>query len=191
MPFHARRLRVIFLLGALLLCVVDGCGKHADPGGTSLTSLSPSRPGVSEITPGSRVTPVLRSSGATVTPHNACASSDLSGTVATDRSSYRSGEPVVMTISVRNGSESRCTVRTGSCIPQVRIIDGSGAEIWNRATTQVLCAFDPLRSLLPGAVVTRRVIWDGRPCHGRTPAACQVHTAPPGTYRVTARWQDE
>jgi hypothetical protein len=117
-----------------------------------------------------------------------CAPAALVVTVATDHRSYRRGQPVTITVTVRNGGKSACAMPTGSCLPQVLITGRNGKIVWNRAETQVVCVYGRSRALRPGRATSRVVSWDGILCAGRTPKSCPGGPAPPGTYRALATW---
>lgn len=173
-----------------LILSLEGCGKQAAAGTTGASRPPHANPTVSRTTPPPTVTtPVTRTAGQGTPPGPTCAPPNLGITVTAGRVSYRAGERIVLTISVRNDSHAPCDIPTGSCIPQVLISDEAGAVVWNRTTTQGMCTFGAPVHLAPGEITSHTVEWDGRRCRGRTPADCPGTPITPGTYRVMARWQ--
>jgi hypothetical protein len=98
---------------------------------------------------------------------------------------------VVLVSTLRNESDRPCSVRTGTCVPQVVITGRAGTVVWNRAVTQVMCTFGQPQLVPARRSVRAAIVWDGRRCAGRTPIDCPGTPVPGGTYRVSVHWQGE
>ena len=185
-----RSLKVLIVLGFLLMLALGGCanGGATPQGSLPGHSLASS---MSSYTEPRRITPTLRSPAGTPIGAKSCAPAEVTVAVSPARPTYASGDPVLLTVSALNDSESPCSLATGTCIPQVRITDESGADVWNRAATQVLCSFGKPQLLGRGHAISQKVQWNGRRCPSRTPTNCQNSTNSPGIYRVTASWQSK
>lgn len=182
-----RRRNTLLAAGGLVLLLL-GCGtttpRSSHPGPSPPQSRSGSTP------PSTPATPTAPAVTGTTSPQRAaCSSSALTVIVRASRASYSPGEHVVLTVLARNDSSAPCSVRTGNCIPQVVISDGSGVTVWNRATTQVVCMFGTALVLARARTATQVVTWDGRRCAGRSPTDCPGTRALPGKYGVSARWE--
>jgi hypothetical protein len=187
-PSNPRILTELLFVALGLVMFLEGCGEQPTSGRTSSGSRKEPTT-VSQLSPvPTATTPAQRPAGQRSRPQKHCTST-LRITVATDRTVYRLGERVLLTIAARNTSDSPCSVPTGNCIPQVRITDEAGAEIWNRATSQVLCMFGVPRHLGAREAATETIDWNARRCSGRAPADCSSAALSPGIYTVYARWQ--
>ena len=114
----------------------------------------------------------------------ACAASDVTLSLATDRPVYNADQPVHLTATVARAQATTrtCSVTAGGGSPQLTASNGT-LEVWHgcadgcpAAQTVVLGAWNRLRV---------HATWDQRTC---TPAGCDGPRAPAGDYTVSADW---
>ena len=155
--------------------------------GTDDRSISPSPSAI----PGRTAPPDgNRSPGSRLDPsaYRDCAQNELAVTASTDRASYADRQPVEISVRIRNTGTSSCTIRTGSCVPQVVITDREGSTVWDRAGTQVVCTYSGAVVLTPNGTETQGVTWDGSHCSGRDPRRCPGGRVAKGSYEALVTW---
>jgi hypothetical protein len=123
---------------------------------------------------------------------------DVDQTTTTDRPAYAVGDPVVMTVTVRNHSDHSCRVfKTGDAICagwSIRVDDLAGNEVWPYGRGAPRPAY-PCRAPEPsdyetlslGGADTRSMTWDQRAwsCAG---SRCGYTQVEPGSYIADAKW---
>ena len=136
----------------------------ADPSGSTSSPVLPP-PQSTTVAPNPALTP--------------CPASEVKVTVATDRSTYATGQRVQGSSTLENRSASACLLPTRAFF---RVVNGAGKDVGNFAYTADFRL--PVRAE-PGKTITSTFTWDQKDCTGS--ACVQV---PPGTYTVTAGWTE-
>jgi hypothetical protein len=117
-----------------------------------------------------------------------CSPADVDMTLVSDRTQYRTREPVSFTVTVTNARDSPCNLPAGNCLPQIQVANSTGGVVWDRAATVVVCTFGAPIELAPGTTTVQTVVWDGTLCAGRTPESCTGRPVDAGTYQAIAEW---
>jgi hypothetical protein len=102
------------------------------------------------------------------------------GTLTTNRTSYRPGQPVALKFTIRNITK-KPTHYDFSTSQQfdVTVADAQGNTVWDWAHGRVFASVITQIILKPGQEQSYRVVWDGNGPQGRPVA--------PGTYTLNAR----
>ena len=116
-----------------------------------------------------------------------CASSDLTYTTVTDRSSYARGQQVAISLVVTNHANHPCDAPSVCGVgPWASIVNRTGNVVWRSNPIAVACTNPPPAPprLAPGQSTSYGAgTWDQSTC---TSSACPGPLAPPGTYRAIA-----
>jgi hypothetical protein len=101
--------------------------------------------------------------------------SGLAYSLTTNQSTYKPGQPIVMTFQETNVSNSPISVEEGPSIDGFDVTQG-GTVIWrsNAGINPMFILMDPLQ---PGQSLTLTATWDGIPTGGSTPVS--------GTFKIT------
>jgi len=114
-----------------------------------------------------------------------CSVSDVRETISTSEPSYGPGSLVIMASSIRNASNSVCSIAVGPTSPSMTVTSSHGAQVWNGCYVNGhpgACAlYLVVQSLEPGAAYTKTVSWDQR----SGAAAARV---PVGVYELSAQF---
>ena len=106
-------------------------------------------------------------------------------TISTSEPSYGPGSLVIMASSIRNASNSVCSIAVGPTSPSMTVTSSHGAQVWNGCYVNGhpgACAlYLVVQSLEPGAAYTKTVSWDQR----SGAAAARV---PVGVYELSAQF---
>jgi hypothetical protein len=129
--------------------------------------------------------PAATSPSASATPEvTACAAPGLSVGVATDADSYGADAVPRLSVTIRNGGSTACTVDVGSPDAVEILVTSGDDRIWSSNDCQP-AAKPSVVTLAPEAEEVLTVSWQ----RGRSAEGCPTGLSEPrpGTYQVTAR----
>ena len=154
---------------------------------TTLRS-SNSMTGSTPTTVPATTTPGPRSAPLPVSPtfppgRTPCSPAQLAVGITTDKATYRPGETVKVSATLRNTSGGPCFYT--NYVGEHRFTGQSGEPV--RPASMFIADFIANSSLAAGATLTQSPTWDQQACSFNPLLACTP--APPGTYTATVGWR--
>jgi hypothetical protein len=193
--YWRRRAVVLVGLAILVFIVSYACGgpSSGSPPNTAAsdrspieTSSTPARPSVASTSPPSSPTATAFSL-VTTAANGPCTDDEIELTATADSGNPRQGQPVVVTLKVKNISNRTCSRDVGADAQELRLQDASGI-VWSSDDCNPRHGMD-VRSYPPGKQDTFSLTWPGlRSRSGTGAPECSGTTAPAvGVYDLVAR----
>ncbi len=130
--------------------------------------------------------PVVTTAAPPTLPSNEtpqCSPTQADQTLTPDKAKYAPGEPVSVTATIRNHSETSCAIANPNtnCYPLFSAIASNGAEFWRSGPAPTgPCSPPPRQTLFPGAAASYTASWDQSDRNGGPRV--------PGLYTIQSRW---
>lgn len=86
----------------------------------------------------------------------------VTATLTTNRPEYGAGQPVVITLTLKNTSDHSVSIAPNSLSDGFSVLSGS-TNVWQTARNNTRAARAKARTLLPGQSVTFQTVWNGKP----------------------------
>lgn len=171
-------MKPLLALGLMVL-VAAGCSS----GRTRLSTSSTTTVAPPTLPPSTSIAPT----SSTTSSPTACNGSQFAVRVTTDKTTYSTGQTVMMTLSVTNdGSPCTGTEGSGPCWDGITASNASGA-VWVSNPGPYACPAMIIESVPAGWTDSDHIQWRQQSCPGPG-SQCTEAQVPPGRYSITGHW---